>query len=461
MSIPDNHKHRHIYQFTHLNNLAGILEHGLLSYNEKERLGLPHLSIAADSIQERRASMAVPTGPGGIVHDYVPFYFCSRSPMLLSVINAKNVDQLYLLYLGVRIEVLEADDVVFTSASANTVEPPTFYSDPADLEQLAWTDIDSQKWGSPSEEARHARMAEALVHESLDVSDIDHIIVWNEHIKKKVEEIYAEAGIAPPAIEFDGHLRRHFYYTNFYEAGKASILTGPMCLRSEYENAVDESVSAREQEEPNEPVFGDLESAVEVLDGDFCAILELEAVDELETANPAHREGGGAHTRTVVAKLRESDAYAEFSGHQKNLASLAAYLHDIGKGESPKDDDGKQRVDPNHPARAIPMVQRILSEEFEELEDEDIRQILLLVSYHDIIGDVVGKGRDREQLLEVITSEEDFDMLAALSCADVASLIPSGDFARMISPHLGWLAKIKAALPELREWVLENREDDE
>ncbi len=461
MPIPNQYKHRHIYQFTHLNNLAGILEHGLLSYNEKERLGLPHLSIAAESIQARRAAMAVPAGPGGVVHDYVPFYFSSRSPMLLSVINSKNVDQLYLLYLGVPIEVIESDDVLFTNASANTIEPPAFFVDPSDLTQLDWANIDSKKWGSPSEAARHARMAEALVHESLDVSDIDHIIVWNEGVREKVERIYEKAGIEPPSIKYDGHLNRHFYYLNFYEEGRASILTGPMCLRAEYENAVDESVSAREQEEPNEPVFDDLEDAVEILDGNFFAILELEAIDELETANAAHREGVGAHTRTVVAKLRESDAYASLSERQKKLAVLAAYFHDIGKGESPKDDGGKQRVDPNHPARAIQMVQRILSEEFGELEEEDIRQILLLVAYHDILGDVVGKGRDREQLLEVITSEEDFDMLAALSCADVESLIPSGDFARMMSPHFSWLAKIKTALPELREWVLENLGDDE
>ncbi|WP_363627100.1 DarT ssDNA thymidine ADP-ribosyltransferase family protein [Mesorhizobium sp.] len=54
--------------------------------------------MAAPGIQQRRAEMAVTCGPGGCVHDYVPLYFGSRSLMLLSVINAKNVDQMDILY---------------------------------------------------------------------------------------------------------------------------------------------------------------------------------------------------------------------------------------------------------------------------------------------------------------------------------------------------------------------------
>ena len=93
MPIPEEFKGRYLYHFTHIDNLPNILRHGLLSYNEKEARGIKHVSIANAGIQNRRASMVVPCGPGGFVHDYVPFYFCSLSLMLLSVVNAKNVDQ--------------------------------------------------------------------------------------------------------------------------------------------------------------------------------------------------------------------------------------------------------------------------------------------------------------------------------------------------------------------------------
>lgn len=460
MTIPDRHKSRHIYQFTHLTNLPDILQSGLLSYNEKKRQGISHLSIASESIQDRRARMNVPTGPCGVVHDYVPFYFCCRSPMLLSVVNAKNVDQFYLIYLGVPIDVLDSSAAVFTDASANTSAPPRFYSDPSDLKHLDWASIDSRKWGSPSDEARQARMAEALLHERLAVSGIDHIIVWCEEVKAAVEKKYDKAGIQPPAIMLDGYKSRHFYFINFYEkGGNFSIVTGPMCLRSKYLAAVEYVIEARDQETRNEPMFDSVEDAVDTLDNDFCVLPEMDAINVLATENKEHCEGVGAHTRTVVRKLRESDIYESWSNDKKSLVVFAAYLHDIGKGKSPKSADGHQRVDPDHPARAIPLVQRVLTEEVVDITDEDVRQLLLLVAYHDLIGDVVGRGRDRVQLPTVVKCSEDFDMLAALTCADVESLIPEGGFTKTLSSHPGWLQNIKAALPNLRTWVLKNMKE--
>ncbi len=451
MPIPDEHKNRYIYQFTHLNNLLRILEHGLLSYNEKARRGISHVSIASKSIQDRRALMDVTTGPGGVVHDYVPFYFCSRSPMLLSVVNAKNVDQLYLLYLGVPIHLLNSSNVVFTNASANTALPPTFYSDPSDLKNLDWANIDSKKWGSPSDKEHHARMAEALVHKRLEVSEIDHIIVWNAMVKKKVERIYAKAHMDPPAIHLEGYNGRYYYFTNFYEQGKVSIVTGPICLRRDYVAAVKEVIRTRNEKVPDEALFNRIEDAVAKLEDDFGALPELDAINNLATANREHHEDVGAHTRTVVDKLRNSGLYQGLSNREKVLVEFSAYLHDIGKGNSPRDDQGCQKTDPDHPARAIPLVQRILIEDIESLDKEEIRQVLLLVAYHDLIGDIVGKGRDRRQLLGVIECAEDFDMLAALNCADVESLIPEGGLGKIISTHPGWLERIKAALPDLRE----------
>src|SRR5262245_47303505 len=114
MPIPKEHQHRFIYHFTHLKNLPSIVRNGLLSPNEQRRLGIGHKSIALQGIQGRRATMDVTCGPNGVVHDYVPFYFCTRSSMLLSVINAKNVDQIFLVYLAIPITVLDRDDAVFT-----------------------------------------------------------------------------------------------------------------------------------------------------------------------------------------------------------------------------------------------------------------------------------------------------------------------------------------------------------
>lgn len=92
MSIPSEHRSRYVYHMTHLENLESILQNGLLSTNEKTRLGIKHRNIANQSIQNRRTAMSVPCGPQGTIHDYIPFYFSPREPMLLRLLNSKNVD---------------------------------------------------------------------------------------------------------------------------------------------------------------------------------------------------------------------------------------------------------------------------------------------------------------------------------------------------------------------------------
>lgn len=99
MTIPKDYENRSLYHFTHIDNLESILKHGLLSKNEKIKIGLIHRDISYEEIQERRFSTKVTCGNCGCVHDYVPFYFCRRSPMLFAVVNNKIADQKFIIYL--------------------------------------------------------------------------------------------------------------------------------------------------------------------------------------------------------------------------------------------------------------------------------------------------------------------------------------------------------------------------
>lgn len=332
MSTPSEHRSRYVYHMTHLENLESILQNELLSTNEKTRLDIKHKNIANHGIQNRRAAMNVTCGPMGTVHDYVPFYFCPREPMLLGLLNSKNLDQQFIIYLAVTIDVVEREDVVFTSASANTNIPPTFYCNPEDLSVLNWNLIDSNKW-SFKDDDRHAKMAEMLIHEKVEVSEIGFIIVWNEKIKKIVENLLTKATYQIK-IEYEGYplagRRKWHYFCPFFCKGKErqSLVTGPEILKSQYQEVVSIIKKQHQDTVPN-PKFENVSDAIDKISEDFSVIPELDAIEELETANTQHWQSISDHTKRVVEKLEQLEEYPTFSDSQKKVLKLASFLETV------------------------------------------------------------------------------------------------------------------------------------
>src|SRR5215203_696208 len=80
-----------LFHITAMPNLESIVRSGgLLPKARLSHGGLRHADIAYQNIQGRRAMKVVPKGPGGVIHDYIPFYFAPRSPMLRTI-NSGNV----------------------------------------------------------------------------------------------------------------------------------------------------------------------------------------------------------------------------------------------------------------------------------------------------------------------------------------------------------------------------------
>lgn len=254
MAIPDEHKGKYIFHFTDYRNLNSIIENGLLCTNMKDEQGVKHYNIANQAIQERRADTDVTAGPGGKIHDYVPFYFSSRNPMLLSLLNQKNCDQNWIIYLCVKINRLDKDDAVFTNSSANTAVPPTFYDNPSHLDDLDWKLILSWRWGKWTDDEKHKKMAEALIHTRVDISEIDSIVVYNECIKNEVKNSFERNGISAPKILFHNQMPGYeFYYTkhffgnnkDFYDRKDETLVTGPCVLLSLYKKLIEDVKKAR------------------------------------------------------------------------------------------------------------------------------------------------------------------------------------------------------------------------
>ncbi|WP_028304070.1 DarT ssDNA thymidine ADP-ribosyltransferase family protein [Oceanospirillum maris] len=418
MSIPQGLKGRYAYHFTLIDNLESIIDCGLLCTNLKSARGISHENIAEQGIQGRRSTMPVPCSGGNFVHDYVPFYFSKKTSMQLGVINKKNVDQPLLIYFAIPIEILEQKaGVVFSDASANTDAPPNFYnaSSANMLNSLNWDAIDDRKWGCPTDEYRHQKMAELLVPGGIQIAEVSYIVVWNQWIKEEVEKIFQAKGIQPPRIEYDGD----HYYTNFYDGGKKSIVTGPRFLKDK----VDETISDICKSTSGPKKYGSIRASLEAIACDFSSIKELDDIDGLAASYGPHSDDVGTHSRKVAAGLAQLSEYRELSDEDKDIVLLAAYFHDIGKGPKSRwGQAGMTQADNDHAVKSLPMLKRILTEDIGGLSEGDIRKIVTLVTYDDLVGDIVAKGRDEKQLADVIENENDLNMLVALAKADMNSI---------------------------------------
>lgn len=434
--IPPQLKDRFAYHFTYIDNLQSIIDDGLLSTNLKIENGVEHKNVANDEIQERRSKMEVTCGPKGVVHDYVPFYFAKRTPMLLNIVKSKNIDQVGIIYFAVPIDKVADTNVVFSDASANTIIPPQFYDKADNLNKLDWDIIDSWSWTYADDDERHSKMAEILVHREVKITDISHIVVWNKNFKNHIKNVLDKNNIKGIKVVTDYHNHfKHHYFTDFKNGNRTNIVTGPKILKRRVKNNIEEIF----EYEQISPTFEDLSSAVQGIMNDFCCIKELDDIEGLETDNPIHRECVGKHSQTVAYLVQQENSFKKFKKVAQDILVFSAYLHDIGKGPKSRWPDGIQKVDDDHPRKSLPMLKRILTEDIGNLSKKEIRRIHMLVVYDDLVGDIVANGRDKNQFFQIVKNTIDVDLLISLGTADMKAINPE------------WVTKHNEAIEALRQ----------
>ena len=71
-----------IFRFIHLDNLRSCLDRGgLHAPKHCPDDGQIYRTIHDEEVQDKRHVTSIPCGPGGTIHDYVPFYFGYLSPI--------------------------------------------------------------------------------------------------------------------------------------------------------------------------------------------------------------------------------------------------------------------------------------------------------------------------------------------------------------------------------------------
>lgn len=186
-----------LYHITHINNLASVVgSGGLQCYNTLKQNESRYTNIAYQHIQDRRSSKAVPCGPCGTLHDYVPFYFAPRSPMLYAI-NQGNVPryaegQKPVIHLVTSLEKVITERVPFVFTDGHgTVELTDFFEDTKQLDKIDWEVMKSEFWADTDDDPdrKRRRQAELLIYNFVPWQLIIGVGVLSQEIKTTVEEI--------------------------------------------------------------------------------------------------------------------------------------------------------------------------------------------------------------------------------------------------------------------------------
>lgn len=189
----------YIYHITAIDNLDSIIKCNGVYCKNKQPAGCRN--IAYENIQARRSSTIVPIPPKGILHDYVPFYFAPRSPMLYAIhrgfVAGFHDGQHRIIYIVSSIAQIEKHQLRYVFTDGHAVMAYTeFFNNKEDLDKVDWEVMKSRYWDDTPEDGdrKRRRQAEFLVHQFFPLGTVLGIGVSNPSIKQEVAEILKENG---------------------------------------------------------------------------------------------------------------------------------------------------------------------------------------------------------------------------------------------------------------------------
>ncbi len=77
-----------LYYMLHIENVPLVMTKGILSYNKVRAIS--HISFADISVQRRRDNLYI-QGENRHIHDYVPLYFTTHTPMQYVLTQKKEL----------------------------------------------------------------------------------------------------------------------------------------------------------------------------------------------------------------------------------------------------------------------------------------------------------------------------------------------------------------------------------
>lgn len=198
-----------IYHITDVENLAGIIGEGGLYSDAVMVKRTPEVIIGYDHIKKRRLKeIPVPCCGWRRVGEFVPFYFCPRSPMLFTI-NKGNTGrpagcQKTIVHLVSSMQAgIEAGKQWAVSSGNAGAFHTTFKASLDALDALDWEAIRATQWQGQ----QHQKMAEFLVAEFFPWTEVLEIGCNHTSTLTRVRELIAASHHQPPTT-----LKPNWYY---------------------------------------------------------------------------------------------------------------------------------------------------------------------------------------------------------------------------------------------------------
>jgi hypothetical protein len=190
-----------IYHITDVTNLPGILaENGL--HSDVAMASRNPTVIGYEHIKKRRMEeIRVACCDGRFVGEFVPFYYCPRSPMLLSINSGRTGRapgcQKTIIHLVSSVEAGIALNRAWAISDGNAgAAYPSFYADLKALDGLDWDAIRATYWQGRTNQ----KMAEFLVADFFPWTGFQTIVCHNSVIANDVQNMLTNHNHRPEVI---------------------------------------------------------------------------------------------------------------------------------------------------------------------------------------------------------------------------------------------------------------------
>lgn len=207
-----------IFRLVHVANLRTLMQRRALhAPNHAPNDNLPYRAIHNVDIQNVRHIRVIPCGPGGTMHDYVPFYFGYLSPMLLQLKTGRvpgyNERQEPLIYLVSNAQAVASAGCRFVFSNGHGIAAYTdWFDDLGQLAEVDWDMVYQRYWKDEvgDMDRQRRKQAEFLVHQSCPWDLIKEIGVFNEAALARVQDIQNQFA---PELRKPVRVRPEWYYS--------------------------------------------------------------------------------------------------------------------------------------------------------------------------------------------------------------------------------------------------------